>query len=311
MLKKTLSRRQWLSGCSGLVAAGMEQGKDDAKQKLPFRFSLNTATIMGQELTLPQEIDVAGNAGYDGIEPWISKIEKYVKGGGNLKDIGKRARDHGLVIPNAIGFFKWIVDDEATRKAAFEEAKRAMDLVQQVGGQRLAAPPLGATERRGLDLFRAAERYRQLLELGDKMGVTPVAEVWGFSRTLSRLGEAALVAIETGHPKACVLADVFHLYKGGSGYGGLKLLSAAALPILHMNDYPADPPREKITDAQRIYPGDGIAPIKSMLRDLRSLGFQGYLSLELFNRDYWKQDALAVARTGLAKMRATAQASLN
>jgi hypothetical protein len=28
------------------------------------------------------------------------------------------------------------------------------------------------------------------------------------------------------------------------------------------------------------------------------------LSLELFNRDYWKQDALEVARTGLQKMRA-------
>jgi sugar phosphate isomerase/epimerase len=76
-----------------------------------------------------------------------------------------------------------------------------------------------------------------------------------------------------------------------------------------MNDYPADPPRASITDAHRVYPGDGVAPLKEMLRDLRHLGFGGYLSLELFNREYWKQDAMQVARTGLEKMRAVAEAS--
>src|SRR5262249_35945387 len=175
----------------------------------------------------------------DAIEAWLSKLEKHAKDGGSLKDIGKRTRDIGLVIPDVIGFFEWIVDEEARRKKGFEKAKRAMDLVQQVGGQRLAAPPVGATDRTGVDLFPAADRYRALLEVGDKMGVVPIAEVWGFSKTLGRLGEAALVAIETGHSKACVLADVFHLYKGGSGFGGLRLLSSAALPLVHLNDYPA------------------------------------------------------------------------
>jgi 2-keto-myo-inositol isomerase len=77
-----------------------------------------------------------------------------------------------------------------------------------------------------------------------------------------------------------------------------------------MNDYPADPPRERISDSDRVYPGDGVAPLKAMLRDLRQLGFQGVLSLELFNREYWKQDALNVARTGLEKMRAVVAASM-
>ena len=71
----------------------------------------------------------------------------------------------------------------------------------------------------------------------------------------------------------------------------------------HMNDYPATPPREAITDAQRVYPGDGVAPLAPMLRDLFATGFDGTLSLELFNRTYWEQDALSVARTGLEKMK--------
>ena len=34
------------------------------------------------------------------------------------------------------------------------------------------------------------------------------------------------------------------------------------------------------------------------------MGAAPALSLELFNKDYWKQDALEVAKTGLAKMKA-------
>ena len=63
------------------------------------------------------------------------------------------------------------------------------------------------------------------------------------------------------------------------------------------------PPRASIKDADRVYPGDGVAPLASILKDLFLTGFSGTLSLELFNPEYWKQDPLEVARTGLAKMK--------
>ena len=68
---------------------------------------------------------------------------------------------------------------------------------------------------------RIAERYRSILELGERTGVTPILELWGFSQTLSRLSEVAYVATETAHPQACLLLDSYHLYKGGSDFGGL------------------------------------------------------------------------------------------
>jgi sugar phosphate isomerase/epimerase len=105
------------------------------------------------------------------------------------------------------------------------------------------------------------------------------------------------------------LADVYHLYKGGSNFTGLKLVGGPALGIFHVNDYPDKPPRAEIKDEHRIYPGDGVAPLKQVFRDLYALGFRGMLSLELFNREYWKQDALLVARTGLEKLRAVVRAA--
>jgi 2-keto-myo-inositol isomerase len=305
-----LSRRQWLAGVSastlGLPASPAAVATTD-----PFRYSLNTSTIRGQNLSIVEEVRIAGRAGYQAIEPWINELERFVQGGGSLRDLGRRIQDAGLRVESAIGFTEWIVDDEARRRRGLEATRRAMDLVRQIGGTRLAAPPAGATNQADLPLARIVERYRVLLEMGERLGVVPQLELWGFSRTLSRLGECALVAIETGHPRACILADVYHLYKGGSGFGSLHLLSADALHVVHMNDYPAQPPRDTITDAQRIYPGDGVAPLRALLRDLRHIGFRGVLSLELFNREYWTQDALAVARTGLEKMRAVVRSSLN
>lgn len=276
----------------------------------PFRYCLNTSTIRGQNLSLVEELEIAAKAGYQGVEPWISEIDKYVEQGGALKELGQRIRDLGLTVENAIGFFDWIVDDTAQRAKGLEEARRNMELVAQLGGRYLAAPPMGATERTDLNLLAAAERYRALLELGERMGVVPMVEVWGFSKTLNRLGEAALIAIESGHPQACILADVYHLYKGGSDPNGLRLLRGEALPLMHVNDYPAQPARETIGDGDRVYPGDGIAPLTAILRDLREIGFQGALSLELFNASYWQQDALTVAKTGLEKTQAAVQKSL-
>jgi sugar phosphate isomerase/epimerase len=118
------------------------------------------------------------------------------------------------------------------------------------------------------------------------------------------------VAAESRHPSACLLLDVYHLHKGGSGFAALHLVAGAAMHVWHVNDYPASPPRETIGDAQRVYPGDGIAPLGDIFRALRSAGFRGMLSLELFNQDYWRQDALIVARTGLEKTRATVRQAL-
>ena len=274
----------------------------------PFGYCLNTSTIRGHNLSITEEVDIAAEAGYRAIEPWIGKIDAYLDQGGSLKDLAKRIADHGMTVESSIGFAPWIVNDDAQRTKGIEAAKRDMDRVAQVGGKRMAAPAAGAQNGSDVDLMKAAERYRALLELGDKMGVVPMVEVWGFSKTLTKLSQAVFVAVEAAHPKACVLADVYHLHKGGSDYRGFNLMSANSMHVLHMNDYPANPPRETITDGHRVYPGDGVAPMRDILRTLRDIGFRGHLSLELFNESYWKQhDALTVAETGLKKMREVVQ----
>jgi 2-keto-myo-inositol isomerase len=318
MTRNCLSRRQLLASAGVAVgaavtthAAAVEGRKSDSSHRtVSFRYCFNTSTIRGQNLSFDKEVEIAAEAGYDAIEPWVDKVNQYVKGGGSLKDLRKRIVDLGLTVEGAISFFHWVVDDEAERAKGLEQVKQEMDVLAQIGGKRIAAPPAGVTNKEGLDLMKAAERYRVLLEIGDQIGVVPQVELWGSSKNLYRLGQSMFVVIESGHPKACLLPDVYHIYKGGSDFTGLKLLSANAIQVFHINDYPADPPRERISDRDRVYPGDGIAPLTQVLRDLHANDNRAVLSLELFNPNYWKQDPLAVAKTGLAKMKAAVNKAL-
>ena len=309
-----LSRREALAG-AGLLAGAAVFGERPGLAAAPagglnqapapsFRYCLNTATLRGQKLGIVKEIEVAAAAGYEAIEPWIAAIEAYVQGGGPLKDLHQQLSDSGLTVEGAIGFPEWLVDDEARRAKGLDKAKREMDMVAQIGGRRFAAPPAGATDLPKLSLAQAAERYRTLLEAGAQIGVVPQLELWGFSKNLGRLSECVAVAMETGHRNACVLADVFHLYKGGSDFHGMRLLGPEAIQVLHLNDYPSEPPRERIDDSYRVYPGEGVAPLPELLQVLRRTGGQKVLSLELFNRKYWSEDAMEVAKTGLARMKA-------
>lgn len=265
----------------------------------PFGFCMNTSTIKG---TLEEKIALVSTAGYQGIEPWVREVDDYVTRGGSLASLKKLFEDAGLEVVSLIAFFEWAVDDESRRNAGFEEARRVMDMAFQLGCGRIAAPPSGLVDVEPLDVGGVAERYRALLELGTQFGVVPVLEFWGIAKSLGCLSEAAAVAMETGRDDACILIDIFHMYKHGSPFEGLSMIEGTGVGLVHMNDYPSDPPRNTIKDAQRVFPGDGVAPLDSILGTLYRNGYRGMLSLELFNEDYYALEQATVAEVGLQKM---------
>ncbi|MFO1006920.1 MAG: sugar phosphate isomerase/epimerase family protein [Planctomycetaceae bacterium] len=311
MLFGEVTRRDWLAaaaiGCVGAGLAPELQAEINVAKSNPgpFRVCLNTSTIRGQKLTVDKQIQVAAQAGFEGIEPWIGDLKAYVESGGKLSDLRKMLDDANMTVESAIGFAKWIVDSESERKAGIEELKRDSEMILALGGSRMAAPPVGAHDANAqvMDLRVVAERYRAALEVGVGMGVVPMAEVWGFSKNLSRLAETVAVIVEAGHPAACLLPDFYHLYRGGSSFEGLNLLSKNAIHVFHINDYPARE-RTSLNDSDRVYPGDGDCPIVPILKGLRANGVSCALSLELFNKELWEQDALEVCKTGAAKARA-------
>ncbi len=197
-MHSNLSRRRLLTAAGAAIGAVAVSNTAKAAKKRPagFTYCLNTGTIRGQKLAFDKEIEIAAKAGYDSIEPWVDGINRYKEAGGSLKDLKKKTSDLGITVESAISFPSWIVDDDARRAKGFEQVKREMDTLAQIGGKRIAAPPAGATREPGLNLDRAAERYRKLLELGDEIGVVPQIEIWGSAKNRHRLGQSMYVVVE-------------------------------------------------------------------------------------------------------------------
>ena len=290
----------------GLALTARGQKRDEASEPYwRFRPCLNTGTIRGYKLPLEKQIELAVSCGYHGIEPWMSDVAEAAKGEGALGRLAERCRAAGLAVTSAIGFAPWAVDDDSARAKGLEQMKRDMAMLAELGGTHIAAPPAGINgDYPVVSLDVLAERYRAVLELGRDMGVVPQIEYWGASTNLSRLEQCVYVAARADHPDACVLADAFHTYKGGSSFHALRLLGRNAVHCFHINDYPADPPRSTIRDADRVWPGDGIAPLKEIVSAFRDNRADVWLSVEVFNQEYWKNPAEETAKTGLEKIRA-------
>jgi 2-keto-myo-inositol isomerase len=75
-----------------------------------------------------------------------------------------------------------------------------------------------------------------------------------------------------------------------------------------MNDLPAQPDPLTQSDEDRVMVGYGIADLPRVIANLRTIGYRGPLSLELFNRELWSLDPLQVVRLGLDQIRALVEA---
>jgi 2-keto-myo-inositol isomerase len=266
-----------------------------------FKLSLNTSTLFPFRLGVKEQVRIAAEAGYEGVELWVRDIEAYLAGGGTVQELKHYISDCGVKFVNAIAFFAWTDIDEKARKEGLEQAQREMAMLTELGCEAVAAPPFGNVE--GIALESIAANFAKLAEKAREIGIEPYLEFWGRAKKLSRLSEALYVAMESGVAGAKILLDPFHMYTGRSSVDALKDLNGSRIGIVHVNDYPAVPAREEIQDKDRVFPGEGVAPTQRFAQLLSEVGYQGYLSLELFIPDFGGKSALDVAKEGLAKVK--------
>ena len=59
----------------------------------------------------------------------------------------------------------------------------------------------------------------------------------------------------------------------------------------------------EVSRSFRLFPGDGVAPIEAFMRQVRRTGYDGFLSVEVFNTYYQTLDATLVARRAMESLR--------
>jgi 2-keto-myo-inositol isomerase len=263
-----------------------------------FQYSLNGSTL--KPTPILRKIEVAALAGFTGIELWHDDIDTFVARGGSVADVRRALDDQGLSVPTTIYLGDWFDSTGETYRKAIDESKRRMQQAVELGAPYVIAGPPGGRA----DYNLGAEHYRELLEIGVQMGVKPAMEFLGFVEQLNTIEDALEVMNKSGHPDATTVLDPFHVQRGGGDVESIAKLTEKQIAVAHFMDTVNDPPREQQQDRDRVMPGDGVFDLRRYLELLEQVGYQRFLSLELFREDLWEQDPLEVARIGLEKMKA-------
>ncbi|MCX6289355.1 MAG: sugar phosphate isomerase/epimerase [Bacteroidetes bacterium] len=274
-----------------------QKGKRYQNGASPWPICLDTATI--RPASLRDKVRIAAEAGFDGLEPWDSELEEFEKNGGNLKALGAEIKKLGLKVPSVIGLWNAIPGTMPEFEASLKETRRRMRMAHDIGAEHIQTIPNTLPEN--YNQKWVADRYRDIIEIGMKEFNIKPALVFVKYFTIKTLGQAVGIAMDANHPNALVIPDVYHMYISDGGFEGLKMLKGDAIAIFQFNDAPNTPAFKDLRDEHRVYPGDGILPLASIFKDLKATGYKGFISLEMYNPNYYKEDLLQVAKTGLRK----------
>jgi 2-keto-myo-inositol isomerase len=266
-----------------------------------FLYCLNSSTI--RPVPILKKIEIAAKAGYTAIELWHDDIDAHIAAGGTVQEIRHAVDDQNLDVPTTIYLKGWFETTGPEHIAELDECKRRMAQSVAVGALHvIAGPPAGMA-----DHDQGARNYRELLEIGLAMGVKPAMEFLGFVEDINTIEDGLEVITKADHPAGTIVLDPFHIFRGGGSPESIAKLRGDQVAIMHFNDSPTSPPREQQHDKDRVYPGDGHLDLDRQLALLRKIGYDRWLSLELFREDLWAANPLEVARIGLDKMRAVAE----
>lgn len=263
---------------------------------------LNGATIMRSSLA--DDAEIAAECGFGALEVWAGKVASYERER-PLKALGERLR--------ALGVQPWCINsieditllDAAGRRELLAELARTCEMARAIGAASIVVVP-GRHDHadRAAAIADAVDVLRQM---SDRAGDIALAfEFLGKPGCdVPTLDMAIEIVEKVGRPNVGMVIDTFHFYAGGSALADIARVPVDKLFVVHVNGCEDLPPGE-LTDAHRLYPGEGVIPIDAILREIRRIGYDGVFSVEIFRPEYWGQDARLVARTA----RGTAEVAL-
>ena len=258
----------------------------------------NTITA-GRERPLEEIISACCAARFTGIEIDLNHLDAALKRT-SWNDIKSRLADSNLQPASIMAFD---LAPLAETDAATERFKRGVEAAEQLGAPILLVycatnipPGMDPEKARENAIARTKEYARLASPL--KIGLEPI----GRTTLMGRPEDALQIAAAAGASNIELVMDTFHFYR--AGVTDITPYPLNGVLMVHVNDA-EDLPVEKLTDANRVHLGLGILPLQLYLRALAAKNYRGFLSIEIFRPDYWKQPVTQVvtdAKTSYDKL---------
>ncbi len=242
--------------------------------------SIATVSISGD---LAEKLEAVAAAGFDGVEIFENDFLTY---GASAAEVRRMASDLGLAITLFQPFRDFEGLPDPLRARAFERARRKFALMQELGTDlMLVCSNVSPAALGGID--RAAADFRELGDIAAGFGVRVGYEALAWGRHVSDHRDAWEIVRRADHPRIGLILDSFHTLSRKIDPNTIRSIPGDKIFIVQLADAP-------LIEMDLLYwsrhfrnmPGEGDLPVVDVMRAVAATGYDGPLSLEIFNDQF-------------------------
>jgi 4-hydroxyphenylpyruvate dioxygenase len=254
-------------------------------------------------LNSPLETDVADYAAgkCEAIELWTGKLDAYLESH-SADAFREILAEHGMAAPVASFQGGLLTSQGEFRKQHWHAFDKRLEQCSELGVGTLVVAGDIAGPLAQQDIERVQVSLKQAADMAGKHGVRVALEFQARASFANNLQTAAALVAEAESPHLGICLDAFHYGMGPSKPEDLAYLTVDNLFHVQLCDL-AGIPRELATDADRVLPGDGDIQLEPIVAHLRSIGYQGCVSIELMNPQIWRIPPLQFGEVGMTALR--------
>lgn len=241
------------------------------------RTSIATVSLSG---SLTEKLTAAARAGFDGVEIFENDLLAAPLA---PEEIRARCADLGLTVD----LYQPLRDIEAVPADVFagnlRRARHKFELMRRLGADTVlvcSSVDPSAVDDDAL----AAGHLSELADLAADFGIRVAYEALAWGRHVSTYDHAWRIVEAAGHPALGTCLDSFHILSRGCDPKGIEDIPREKIFFLQLADAPL-PAMDVLQWSRhhRCFPGQGGLDVAGLVRHVLRTGYDGPLSLEVFN----------------------------
>jgi 4-hydroxyphenylpyruvate dioxygenase len=261
---------------------------------------LNSIATVSLSGTLDVKLRAIAAAGFQGVEIFENDLLSYPA---SAHDIGALMRSLGLRCTLFQPFRDFEGMPAGLRQRVFDRAERKFDVALELGTDLMMVcsniSPLASADR-----GRICEDFRELGERAARRGLRVGYEALSWGRYVYDHRDAWAIVQAVDHPAVGLVLDSFHSLARSVPIESLRAIDPARIFLVQVADAPwltMDP--LSWSRHFRCMPGQGDLALVDYVATLVAGGYDGVLSLEIFNDRFRAASPTTVANDGLRSLK--------
>ncbi len=238
--------------------------------------------------------------GCSSMEVWLTKLEKHLETN-SVAETKAFISDHNMTL--AAGSYQGglFLSSGEQKKSHYDHFKRRLDLCQGLGIPMMNICSDFPARVDQQILQKALAGLREAAQWAEAFNTKLSFEFRASSSFANNLESAHAFVSASGMDNVGLTLDTFHFHCGPSKLADIASINPKKLFFVQVSDISAVP-KELATDSDRIFPGDGDIDISSLIKELKKIGYDGHVSLELLNPVISQSKPAQVAELGMGSL---------